>query len=93
MFMNDWAGQTTRHPSTVFGTLLLQAGSCVRALPWYLAHMTLPQTCVICQQEAQICSPRALSAWLVVAVALTWSSEKPNTLPAKMPSSTNPVNL
>lgn len=91
--MNDWTGQTTRHPSIVSGTLLLQAGSCVGALPWYLAQMTLPQICVICQQEAQICSPRALSAWLVVAVALTWSSKKPNTLPAKMPSSTNLVNL
>lgn len=93
MLMNDWAGQTKRHPSIVSGTLLLQAGSCVGALPRHLAHMTLPQICVICQHEAQICSPRALSAWLVVAVALTWSTKKPNTLPAKMPSSTNPVNL
>lgn len=85
--MNDWAGQTTRHPSTVFGTLLLQAGRRIRALPWHWAHLTLPQTCVICQQEAEIWSPCAFNAWLVVAVALTWSSKKPNTLPAKMPSS------
>lgn len=90
--MNYYAGQTPRHPSIVFGTRLPQAGSvpgsCLAPAP-----LTLPQTCGICQQQAEIWSPGALSARLLVPVTLTWSSEKPNILPAKMPSSTNPVNL
>lgn len=44
--MNDWADQTTKHSSTMFGTLLLPAGSHVGALPQHLADMSLAQTCV-----------------------------------------------
>lgn len=33
IFMNDGAGQTTRQPSMVFGTLLLLAGSHAGACP------------------------------------------------------------
>lgn len=69
MFMNGWAGQTIWHPSAVFGILLLEAGSHVRALPWHLACMPLPQTCVVYPHEAQICSLCAPHAWLAVAVA------------------------
>lgn len=89
MFMNGWAGQRMRHPSGVFGNLLLQSGSHVGALPWHLVCRSLPQTFMVYPKEVQICSPRVPHAWLAVAM-VTRSSKKPLTQTAKTPSPTNP---
>ena len=78
MLMNGWAHQRIRQPSAVFGTLLLQAGSHAGALPWHLAHTPLSQTCVARPQEAPVCSPQALHAWLAVAVATHFERQETN---------------
>lgn len=80
-------------PLVVFGILLLEAGSHVRALPWHLACTPLPQTWVVYPQEAQICSLCGPRAWLAVAVATHLQQRETNHSTCKDAFSNQPCSF
>lgn len=87
MSMKGWAGQRIWHPSVVFGTLLLQAGTRVGAP---CSRASAPDLCGLPARGTGLlpaCTPCLACSG---RGPLTWSSEKTTIQPAKTPSPINP---